>query len=490
MVLAAQKQDEAWQVRKGLLNSFPRYAENCLKIQTVDGELAPFEFNEVQILLELIFQDMRDKGRLVRAIILKARREGASTYITGRFYHKTANDFNRYTVIIAHEPDSTDFLFKMVKRYQDNMLPVLKPLERFNNRKILEFNNDNGTGLDSAIRVGTAGKDDFGSGQLIHFLHISELAKWPRHTTTPLLTSVMQCVPANRVSEIVIESTAKGIGGEFYDRFWKARYRYEIFLNAEGVPDFKVTINEDAPKENEYSSIFVPWFVFGKYEMEPSTYFERVTKGHPLFETYGDEAALAGTYGLTNRKLQWRRWCILNNCNGNLATFQQEYPSNPEEAFVSTGSTLFNVPPLVLLKKKAPKPVARYECELSTGIWSAKADGRLKVWKEPVPGRAYLIGADVAEGIEGGDFNSADVVDWLSGEQVAQWHGHIAPDLYATILYFLGARYNWAYIACERNNHGMYTNDELFKLSYRNLHVETVHEPPFKPRKRVGWVTG
>src|SRR5512139_263601 len=164
MVFANQKQDDAWQVRKGLLNSFPRYAENCLKIQTVDGELAPFEFNEVQILLELIFQDMRDKGRLVRAIILKARREGASTYITGRFYHKTANDFNRYTVIIAHEPDSTDFLFKMVKRYQDNMAPGLKPAERFNNRKILEFNNDNGTGLDSAIRVGTAGKDDFGSG--------------------------------------------------------------------------------------------------------------------------------------------------------------------------------------------------------------------------------------------------------------------------------------------------------------------------------------
>jgi hypothetical protein len=82
MVLAAQRQNVTWEFRKELLNSFPRYAESCLKIQTVDGDLAPFEFNEVQNLLELIFQDMRDKGRLVRAIILKARREGASTYIT------------------------------------------------------------------------------------------------------------------------------------------------------------------------------------------------------------------------------------------------------------------------------------------------------------------------------------------------------------------------------------------------------------------------
>ena len=34
-------------------------------------------------------------------------------------------------------------------------------------------------------------------------------------------------------------------------------------------------------------------------------------------------------------RLQWRRWCIRNNCRGFVSIFRQEYPSTPAEAFVA-----------------------------------------------------------------------------------------------------------------------------------------------------------
>ena len=39
---------------------------------------------------------------------------------------------------------------------------------------------------------------------------------------------------------------------------------------------------------------------------------------------------------------QQRRWAIENNCGGDVELFRQEYPACPEEAFLSTGSCIFD----------------------------------------------------------------------------------------------------------------------------------------------------
>ena len=457
--------------------NFLAYAPKNLKIQTEDRQLIQFAFNEVQGLLHSIIEDIKAHGRLIRLIILKARREGVTTYFTGRFYHSETHNFNRYGYIITHEPDATDFVFDMVKRYYNNC--VWRPETKYNNKKILQFNNDGGTGLDSAIRVATAGKEDIGSAQLVHDLLLSEMAKYPAHTVSELLTSILQCVPDDPDTTVVMESTAKGMGGEFYMRFWSARYRYEVYLDANGKPAFKCTINESADPNNVYSSIFIPWFVFSKYEREVPADFKRTLQ----------EEELVKLYGLTDEKLQWRRWAIQNKCGGSTDIFAQEYPSNPNEAFLTSGRPVFDNIKLLALKKAAPKPIARYECMISTGQWIVKGDGRLKVWKEPVPGRSYVVSADVAEGLEKGDFNSADVWDQLTGEQVAHWHGHLAPDLWGYVLEWIGKRYNQSWIVPERNNHGLTTITKLQDRRYPRLYVERIIEPPNKPRMRYGWLT-
>jgi hypothetical protein len=141
------------------------------------------------------------------------------------------------------------------------------------------------------------------------------------------------------------------------------------------------------------------------------------------------------------------------------------------------------------LKKLVPPPKIRYDCLVDSGQWVQRDFGPLRVWKEPESGKRYVIGADVAGGVKGGDNSAADVIDSMTGEQVAQWHGKTDPDLFGKILYWLGRRYNFAYMAVERNGHGLTTLNTLDELRYPKLHFEQVPEPPGKVRKRFGWVT-
>ena len=458
--------------------TFPYFAESYLKIQTTRGFLVPFSINEIQTLIEEIMEDIKQKNRLIRLIILKARREGVSTWVSGRFFWRTTTNSNRYAMIITHEPEATDFVFSMHKRFYKHLPPQLKPEELYNNKKMLEFNNEQGSGLDSAIRVGTAGKEDLGSSQLIHYLHLSELAKYPKHLCTSLLLSLLQCVPAVDDSAIVMESTAKGVGGEFYDRFWDSRFHYIIYLK-DGKPAFREEINETAPKENEYTNIFIPWFVFNEYTQPTPEDFKRTA----------EEEEMAQAHGLTNNRLQWRRWCIENQCSGKVELFNQEYPTTAMDAFVSGSNNIFDIKQLQAMIKIVPEPRARYELQMAMGNWMFNTEGALKVWEEPKPGIRYAIGGDVAEGLHQGDFSCLDVVDCTTGKQVAHWHGKIPPDQFGFIAFCLGTRYNTAIMAIERNNHGMAVIDKLTSMNYRNLYVERIVDPPNKPRKRYGWLT-
>lgn len=460
------------------ISSFDKYAERFLKVQTLEGDLVRFEFNDIQKIVDAIIQDIRSKKRMVRLVILKARREGISTYFAGRFYFKTATNPNRYAMMLTHEPEATDFLFHMQKRFQQHVPTYIKPTEKYNNKRMLEFNNDKGTGLDSAIRVGTAGKEDLASSQLIHYLHLSELAKYPSHLTQSLLTSIFQCVPDTAETEIVIESTGKGIGGEFYTRYWGCRYNYEIYMD-NGIPAFKEVINYDSSESNEFSSVFIPWFVFDKYKMTPK---------YKLDFTPG-EVELASLYNLSVEQIVWRRWAIENKCNGNVELFNQEYPHNAMSAFISTSDSIFSTEKLLHLIKEAQPPKIRYNVQISMGNWIAHPDGKLKVWQEPLAGREYIVSADVAEGLIKGDFSSADIIDVKTGFQVATFHGKFPPDHFGLSLMWVAKRYNNALICIERNNHGLTSINTIADRGYTRMYSEMVVEPPSRPRKRFGWVT-
>lgn len=118
------------------------------------------------------------------------------------------------------------------------------------------------------------------------------------------------------------------------------------------------------------------------------------------------------------------------------------------------------------------------------------ADGPLQVWEHPNIAHRYVVGADVAEGLEHGDYSDASVLDRNSGALVCKWHGHVPPDVFGQILADVGVYYNTALLAVESNNHGISTLTELRRQQYPRLFLKrTVGETDTRMTVKYGWAT-
>ena len=288
------------QARQRLKDDFAFYARNCLTIRTkIDGNQA-LNLNSAQQYIHKRFEDqLKDTGK-VRAIILKGRQQGASTYVEGRFTWKVTHSCGVRAFILTHEAESTDALFEMAERYYQNLPTHVKPSLGASNAKELYFDK-----LDSGYKIGTAGNKVVGRGQTLQFFHGSEVGFWvnaSEHTK-----GIMQAVPDGPGTEVVLESTANGVGNFFHQQ-WK--------LAEKGL--------------SEFMPIFVPWFWQKEYTKEPPEDFQLDDK----------EKKLKELYKLTDGQMYWRRIKVaeltVDGVNGE-ASFKQEYPMTAAEAFQMTG---------------------------------------------------------------------------------------------------------------------------------------------------------
>ena len=90
----------------------------------------------------------------------------------------------------------------------------------FENPSVKQKEKREKPGLRSKIVIETAMNKEAGRSSTIHNLHVSELAFWPHPEET--MTSVMQTVPNEPGTCVIIESTANGVGGLFYEEWQKA----------------------------------------------------------------------------------------------------------------------------------------------------------------------------------------------------------------------------------------------------------------------------
>jgi hypothetical protein len=170
----------------------------------------------------------------------------------------------------------------------------------------------------------------------------------------------------------------------------------------------------------------------------------------------------------------------------------QEYPSNPEEAFIRSGRPVFDID--ALNRQETSKTKTGYNKKLNDSNNSyifESSGGPLTVWHLPQYGGVYTIGADVAEGLARGDYSSAHVIDAKSGIVVAHWHGHIDPDRFGEdILLSLGYFYNEALVGVESNNHGLTTLTALYKSGYTNLYRQRrLNQRGAEASETLGWRT-
>jgi len=114
----------------------------------------------------------------------------------------------------------------------------------------------------------------------------------------------------------------------------------------------------------------------------------------------------------------------------------------------------------------------------------------LSVWEDPTAMSAYVIGVDTAEGLGHGDYSCAQVVDVTTGHQVAVWHGHIAPDEFASEIFNMALWYRDALTCVESNNHGLTTITELRHLGHPNLfRKRALNSVSSKVSMEFGWKT-
>lgn len=426
------------------------FIEKKLYIRTKDARLKRLKLNAPQRRLYQTLLKQKKAGRPQRVIILKARQMGFSTLAEAMIFTRTVRRRNVNSLIVAHREDSTGNLFKMSRLFLERLPEEDRPMVKNSNARELVFENPSRDmaqkaaepGLMSRIRCNTAGSDGLGRSDTLHNVHASEFAFW-KGDKAAIWVGIMQAVPSRKDTMVIVESTANGFD-EFH-RMWEQAVR----------------------GESDFEPLFFPWFENREYRMKVS----------PGTEWTQAERDMAEEYGLDEQQLQWRRWCIQNNCAGDEIRFKQEYPACPDEAFVTGGQHVFDNELAALQRSRAPEPEDRgdfaYERgedpTVITGIrWQSRREGLIRIYEKPVKGRPYVIGGDTAG--TGGDWFTAQVLDNTSGRQVAVLRHQFDEDLYARQLYCLGLFYNGALVGVE-TNYSTYPVRMLEMMGYPKQYV-------------------
>lgn len=415
------------------------YIENCLKIKTKSGTVVPFRLNDAQRKLYAVAKRQQDAGKPVRLIILKARQLGFSTLTEGLIFHACATRKNVNALIVAHREDATANLFRMSKLFYDELPAPVKPMLRASNAQELVFENPSKLrserearpGLRSRIRCATAGGRGIGRSDTLQCVHLSEYAFWPDGADgkASTLAGILQAVPSLPGTMVVIESTANGF------------------------EDFKERWDAAVAGENDFEPVFFAWFENPDYSMPVV----------PGTEWTPEERELRDAYRLTDEQLQWRRWCIANNCGGSLDMFRQEYPASPGEAFLHSGTGVFDNEQIVLRLERLPSPAGRGE--FTDGEWTESETGAITLYELPEEGVPYVLGGDTAG--EGSDYFTAIVIDNVSGRIVAKLRQKYSEPEYVRQIYALGRFYNDALVAIE-TNFSTYPVMKLQEMEYPN----------------------
>ena len=307
-------------IRQRLKDDFEHYAPRCLRIRTKAGEVRPFSLNRAQLHLHERLQAQLATTGKVRALVLKGRQMGISTYVAGRFYWRITHRRGVRAFILTHLDTASDNLFGMAKRYHDGCPDLVKPQTGKSNAKELSF-----VDLDSGYKVATAGSAEVGRSETIQFFHGSECAFWPNAQNHS--AGIRQAIANVPDTEDIRESTANGIGNPFHAE-WKAAER----------------------GDSEYEPIFLPWYWHAEYVAD-------APDGWTPPKAFEDYAA---AYGLTPQQTYWawlknRELAVLAGGSSDEPCwqFKQEYPANADEAFQTSGEAAFIEPQAVVRARKA-----------------------------------------------------------------------------------------------------------------------------------------
>lgn len=504
LTLSTEQVEEIERRRKRYAKNYRAFAKDCLQVIDRDSPTGakhiPFEFNNAQNYLDNLINDIGgfneemskarakiDKSAVVsqfpiRIVALKARKVGWSTYIQGRAFWKAEFNSGTNALVMAHEMLSSQNIMKISKRFDEHFteqeykstpLPIRVPIARSADQ-VLEWGINPATNIahDSRLIVKTAGTRSSGSsrGYTYHLTHISEEAHFADSDEVAAALAA-----AAYFSEQYEESTAKGVGGMFHESWEKALWLHdarEMWKNRQPFPTWW----------NGKFRAFWSWIDDPAYRMAVMDY-EREQITNTMTPV---EEELVRDYKCTIEQLAWRRWKIGSECTNQKEMepeeyFKQEYPTTPEEAFVSKGVNVFNRGKLKKLEKESKdrRPVrqcsvkvidkATEDASLAVMLVDVRVNPELVFWEKPIKGHSYVMGVDAAQGLAHGDYSTISLYDRCDGSmlrEVARLASKHPPEELGIIAVHLALMYNEAFIVPEANNHGGATCLKIVRLRY------------------------
>ncbi|MBP0484663.1 hypothetical protein [Sagittula salina] len=264
------------------------------------GEIIPFKPNGAQRLFMNALH--------YRNIILKARQLGFTTLIAIMWLDHALFTPNQRVGIIAHTSEDAETIFrdKVAFAYDNlpeavkSLFPVIKRTER-----MMGFANGSTIRVATSMRSGT-----------IHRLHVSEMgkigAKFPAKAVE-IKTGSLQAVPKTGIA--IIESTAEGRDGEFYDMATRAEAR---------------AADPRPLGMGEYRFHFFAWHFMPEYRAPANDNTPISAKQHEAFDKVEEEMGVDLT-------LAQRRWYVAkleNDMSGDAEKMWREYPSTPAECWM------------------------------------------------------------------------------------------------------------------------------------------------------------
>lgn len=439
-----------------------------LEFVVVDKEqiTMPFFFNEVQkdflsVLNKAIEEFNNGMRSDISILILKGRQQGFTTLVTAYQLAMSILNKNFQGFTLADVSDNSEAIFQNKAKFPYMQLPeVLKPTEKFNNRRQLLFEK-----LNSSWEVDTATKD-VGRSRTISFFHGSECAFW-QQGIAPIQAGLGQAFTKNCIK--VYESTANGYND--YQAMWESGAHINCFYEWWRTPEYRLEFPNEKEKERFIKDI----------KEKDGWIYERLRW---LLNVKKIEPEAARWYFRKYEEIIDKR------------LIRQEYPCTPEEAFLLSGDTVFDTEKLTARLQTVKKPIKTgyfdYDYDgikINRIRWVNDRNGYIKIYQVPNSPEItkYCIGGDTAG--DGSDWFTGHVLNAKTGEQAAVLKHRFDADQYTRQMYCLGKYYKNALIGIEAN-FDTYPIRELQRLGYNNQYVREAQDYfTGKMEKRFGFKT-
>lgn len=453
-----------------LLAEIRRYPEKLIELVFIvvdkNQKTMPFFLNDVQhSFMDTLNQAIEDfnNGDItdISLLVLKGRQQGFTTLVTA--YQLACSILNKnfqgYT--LADKSDNSEAIFQNKAKFPYSQLPdVLKPTEKYNNRKQLLFEK-----INSSWAVDTATKD-VGRSRTVNFFHGSECAFW-KDGISPIQGALGEAFTKNCIK--IYESTANGYND--YQKMWDSGVHINCFYEWWRTKEYNIAFRNEEQRAEFMREI----------DSKKGWIYDRL-------RWLRDEKSLSP------EQLHWYWNKYDKYLDKDL--IKQEYPCTPREAFLLSGKNVFDTAIILDRLARLTKPIKRgyftYDYDglkISNIQWVNDREGYIKIYSLPNQPEftEYCIGGDTAG--EGSDFFTGHVLDAKTGRQVAVLRHQFDADQYTRQMYCLGKYYSDALIGIEAN-FDSYPIKELQRLGYLKQYTREAQDTyTGKVEKRYGFKT-